>query len=170
VHAFFDEAARQIGQYDPASDELLQVEEVVETFIHWPEIGPLGRRIPPTLQAQVGAEWREGNNILDSDKPVLGAWEVSVPAFMDPEQHILSNTRAVSMYFHGLEVFHNPITHTVRPILPLARRMEGRVVGRPVKLIEQFFYASAELGNWVAEIKRRKEVISLERWMSDRSK
>jgi len=105
LHAFFDEAARQIGQYDPASDELLEGEELIEMFIHWPEIAPLGSRIPPTLHPQVDAEWRKGNTILDSDKPVLGAWEVSVPAFRDPEQHILSNTRAVSEYFSGSNTF-----------------------------------------------------------------
>jgi hypothetical protein len=104
-------------------------------------------------------------NGAKSGTAAFDAWEVPVPAWIDASKQIFSNPQAIPRYFNGLELFHNPIKNTVRPILPLAKRQVPAQFTRPTRLICDFIYANAELWKWAGEMKREKKIIALEEWI-----
>ncbi|KAK4041909.1 hypothetical protein C8A01DRAFT_14388 [Parachaetomium inaequale] len=126
-------------------------------------------KAPKTLQEQIDAEWQEVTDGAASGTAAFRAWEVPVPAWIDPAKHIFSNTPAITTYFNGLELFHNPYTNTIRPVLPLSEGREQAQIPRPARLICHFLRANTELWRWVEEIKREKTMTPLEQWMQNES-
>jgi hypothetical protein len=151
--AFFDEASRQIGDEPTLDCDITMAAPI-----------PVSK-IPETLQEQIDAEWK-----APPGAHPFRAWEVPVPAWIDATAYIYSDTQAIlTWYFHGLELFHNPINHTVRPVLPPSQRGEKPKPHRPTELIRKFRRANAELWKWVDEVRREKKIVSIVEWINRRA-
>jgi hypothetical protein len=153
VARFFDEASRQIGDEPTLDCDITMAAPI-----------PVSK-IPETLQEQIDAEWK-----VPPGAHPFRAWEVPVPAWIDATAYIYSDTQAIlTWYFHGLELFHSPINHTVRPVLPPSQRREKPKPHRPTELIRKFRRANAELWKWVDEVRREKTIVSIVEWINRRA-
>ncbi|AEO70841.1 uncharacterized protein THITE_2092348 [Thermothielavioides terrestris NRRL 8126] len=121
---------------------------------------------PTTLQQQIDQEWAV--LMAGPNRHGLGAWEVPVPAGLD-SRDFLFNPAATSEHFEGLDIFHNPITDTIRPILRLPARVVQPRPERPTRLFARFMRVNETLWAWADEIKGEQGIIPLEEWLEKRA-